>query len=93
MKRSNLPGLLFVLLGAFGLAVMTQPVLTIRAAQRNATAAVQAAWERARQSGSYRYTADIVQRSIPKPTVTNVGRTSSQNELHIEGEANPSPLP
>lgn len=45
MKRSNskMFGLLFIFLCALSLAVVTQPVLTMSAAQREATAAVQAA--------------------------------------------------
>ncbi len=50
--------------------------------------AVQAAWERAQQAGAYRFTADIKQTVVPRPTILNVGRTSKKEALHTEGEAN-----
>jgi len=46
------------------------------------------AWERARRAGAYHFSADIVQTAIPLPTVTNVGRQSRQDSLHVEGRAN-----
>jgi len=64
------------------------PTVTTSAQQRSDLDAVKAAWERAREAGSYRYTADVVQTTISLPTVTNVGRTSMQDALHIEGETN-----
>ncbi len=48
---------------------------------------VEAAWRRARETGSYSFSADIVQRSAPLPTVTNAGRRSRQDSLHLEGQA------
>ncbi len=39
-----------------------------------------------RALGSYRFTADILQTSIPLPTLTNVGRASKQDKVHLEGE-------
>jgi len=48
--------------------------------------AVQAAWRRAQQAGAYHFTADIKQTVIPKPTILNVGRTSKEEALHLEGE-------
>ena len=49
---------------------------------------IEAAWERAREAGAYRFTADIRQTVAPKPTVLNVGRTSKVETLHLEGETN-----
>ncbi|HEX8681814.1 MAG TPA: hypothetical protein VF707_05835, partial [Ardenticatenaceae bacterium] len=46
------------------------------------------AWERARAAGSYEFAADVVQRTIPLPSVTNVGRQSRQDTLRLEGETN-----
>jgi hypothetical protein len=69
------------------LMLYAYPVVTTSAQQGADTEAVATAWEQARQSGSYRYNADIVQTTTPKATVTNVGRTSSQTALYLEGES------
>ncbi len=45
-----------------------------------------AVWQRVRDAGSYRFTADVVQTTIPLPMVTNVGRASKQERLHIAGQ-------
>jgi hypothetical protein len=47
---------------------------------------VQAVWERVRQSGAYHFTADIHQTTVPRPTISNVGRQGKQETLHLEGE-------
>jgi hypothetical protein len=47
---------------------------------------IAAAWERARQSGDYYFSADIKQTTVPQSTVRNVGRASTQQTLHLEGE-------
>jgi len=49
---------------------------------------VQAAWRRAQQAGTYHFATDILQTTYPAPRVTNVGRSSRQDTLHIEGETN-----
>jgi len=49
---------------------------------------VLAAWKRAQQAGSYRFTADIRQTTTPKSNIFNVGRTSEEEALHLEGETN-----
>lgn len=56
--------------------------------QPNARAEVQAAWQRARDAGSYQFTADVLQHTIPLPTVTNAGRRSRQDALRLEGQTN-----
>lgn len=89
MKRSrslNPLSVLFGLLCTLTLALYAYPSVTTSAQERDDVAAVTQAWERARATGSYRYVADIIQTTIPRPTITNVGRTSSQDELHIEGD-------
>lgn len=55
------------------------------AASPNPTEAVRAAWRKAQAAISYRFTADIVQSIHPLPTINNVGQTSRQEKLHLEG--------
>jgi hypothetical protein len=100
MKRPRSPhplSLLLALLCLLSLALSAYPTVTTMAESGSAEAAVariraedavKGAWERAHEAGSYRYTADIVQTTIPRPTVTNIGRTSLQDALHVEGETN-----
>jgi hypothetical protein len=47
-----------------------------------------AALERARAAGSYDFTSDITQVSVPTSKVTNVGRTSRTDRFHLEGQSN-----
>ncbi|MCP4542733.1 MAG: hypothetical protein GY832_36890 [Chloroflexi bacterium] len=79
--------LLCAVLCLLTLALYAYPTATISAQERDDVAAITEAWERARATGSYRYTADLVQTTIPKPLVTNVGQTSHRNEVHLEGES------
>jgi hypothetical protein len=69
------------------LALYAYPSATTSAQERDDVAAITEAWERARETGSYRYTADLVQTTIPKPLITNVGQTSHRSEVHLEGES------
>ena len=48
---------------------------------------VQNAWERARAAGSYSFTSDVVEITIPTVKVTNVGRPSRTEQLHLEGQS------
>ena len=54
----------------------------------DARSQVQAAWARARTSGAYHFTADIVQTTIPLTNISNLGRTSKQQSFHLEGSTN-----
>jgi hypothetical protein len=49
---------------------------------------VQAAWQRAQQAGAYDYTTEIVQTTYPAPALVNVGRSSREDRLYLEGEVN-----
>lgn len=53
----------------------------------SAHAAIQAAWQQARESGSYRFDGDITQLTLPNVSVVNVGRSSRTEVLHIEGQS------
>lgn len=47
---------------------------------------VMAAWEKARAAGSYHFDSDVIQVTIPTPKVTNVGRSSRTQTLHLSGQ-------
>jgi hypothetical protein len=47
---------------------------------------VTAAWERARAAGSYHFTSDVTQVTLPLATLTNVGRASRSEKLYLEGQ-------
>ncbi|MFN8445073.1 MAG: LamG-like jellyroll fold domain-containing protein, partial [Caldilineaceae bacterium] len=49
---------------------------------------VTAAWQQAKASGSYDFDADMTQVTIPNATVTNVGRSSRTEQIHMEGQNN-----
>lgn len=47
---------------------------------------VTAAWERARATGSYNFTSDVTQVTLPLATITNVGRTSRTDRFYLKGQ-------
>ncbi|MBP8294220.1 MAG: hypothetical protein KAX65_15695, partial [Caldilineaceae bacterium] len=47
---------------------------------------VAAAWAAARAAGSYHFDSDVTQITIPSPTVTNIGRSSQTQTLHLSGQ-------
>jgi hypothetical protein len=47
---------------------------------------VTAAWERARAAGSYEFTSDITQVTLPLATLSNVGHTGRTDKLYLEGQ-------
>ncbi|MFN8489011.1 MAG: LamG-like jellyroll fold domain-containing protein [Caldilineaceae bacterium] len=47
---------------------------------------VTAAWSKARAAGSYHFQSDVTQMTVPVAKVTNVGRTSQTQTLHLEGQ-------
>ena len=46
---------------------------------------VAAAWQRAVELGSYRYATDVIQTTVPLATVANMGRSSKQQAIRVEG--------
>ncbi|MBX3010129.1 MAG: hypothetical protein KF832_01435 [Caldilineaceae bacterium] len=48
---------------------------------------VTAAWARAQAAGSYHFTSDITQTTLPLATLANVGRTSRSEKLYLEGQS------
>ena len=47
-----------------------------------------AALQRAPRRGPYAFSTDITQITVPASKVTNVGRTSTTSQMHLEGETN-----
>lgn len=50
--------------------------------------AVVAAWQRVQQRGSYEFSSDVVQTIVPDATLFNIGRSSREERLYLEGESN-----
>ncbi len=73
-----------VVLLLIGLALPLRP----SRAELSSEQAIQRAWQRAQESGDYRFSTDIAQTTYPAPALVNVGRGSRQDILHIEGETN-----
>lgn len=73
------------------LLVCLMAFLLARAALSQASApgshALQAAWQQARQAGAYDYSTTIVQTTWPLPRLENVGLSSSQQRIYLEGSA------
>ncbi len=80
--RRYLPHIfLLALLLAGGLsALWLQPQTT------DAQTDVKAAWDNARAAGSYHFSADIKQTTIPLTTAQNIGQQSKQQTAHLEGD-------
>ncbi len=68
--------------------LLAAPAVAGRLNEQPQRSILQSVWQRAREAGAYHFSADITQKSIPLPLVTNVGRTSKQNSLHLEGDTN-----
>nr|MBC8249032.1 hypothetical protein [Anaerolineales bacterium] len=56
-------------------------------ARLSAERQVRAAWQKARQVGVYRYSTSIVQTTWPLPRLENVGLSSTQQRIYLEGQA------
>ncbi|MEJ5309992.1 MAG: LamG-like jellyroll fold domain-containing protein [Anaerolineae bacterium] len=88
MKYSWFSRSLFVL--AAGLLLAVTALFPLKSGVRSFSTdeEVQAAWQRARQAGVYHFATEIVQTTHPAPKLANIGRSSRQDTLHIEGQAN-----
>ncbi|MCD6285451.1 MAG: hypothetical protein J7M39_06015 [Anaerolineae bacterium] len=49
---------------------------------------VTAAWQRAQSSGVYHFATTVIETTHPAPTVANVGRSSTQQHIYLEGDTN-----
>src|SRR5690349_4636698 len=63
-----------------------RPQLAGAAAHLPAPDPITAAWEKAKAAGSYHFTSDVLQKTIPLANLTNVGRTSHTDAFHLEGQ-------
>jgi len=85
MKRCEFFLLLLAALLLLFAALLPRPS---QALPLSAQQEVQAAWQRAQRAGAYRFATEIVQTTHPAPALANVGRSSRQDTLHMEGQAN-----
>ena len=46
-----------------------------------------AAWKQARAAGSYQFSSDILQVTVPSARITNVGRSSRTEQFHLQGQS------
>ena len=77
------------LIGALALLVgawLVSQTLLPRSAQATSHDPIAGAWAAARTVGAYAFTSDIRQVTIPTARVTNVGRSSKHQTLHLEGQ-------
>lgn len=92
MKVSSkvLIGLVLCAVISVPVVAFLQPLAPLQALQipPSARDGLRRIWERARESGAYRFSADIDQTSTPVASVVTVGRQTRRDRLHIEGETN-----
>ncbi len=86
-------GLFIALLFVMSLAFLVwQPTVqpdvlsAVQSVTQSPRQVVQRAWRLAQEAGVYRYRTEIVQTTYPAPTLANVGHTSRQDSLYLEGE-------
>src|SRR3990172_2417607 len=80
MKRLRVRRTVVVAVCVLVAAVLLNPLTA-----SGARAEIATIWQRARATGGYEFSADVVQTTIPLPGLANVGRSSKQQTLHIEG--------
>lgn len=73
---------LFVALCLLAVALLAYPTVTTSAEQSG----LEAAWERAREAGAYRFTTDVEQTLIPRPLPSMIGQTDERVDMRIEGD-------
>src|SRR5262245_47135961 len=71
--------LLLALALAIGFALLPRAISAV------APDPVAAAWRAARARGAYHFASDVVQSTTPSATVANIGRSSREQRLHLEG--------
>jgi len=75
----------FFLLFVFAI-LLVAPQLVSAGKDPAARNAVEAAWDKARGSGAYHFTSDIIQVTIPAATLENIGNSSQEQRLYLEGQ-------
>jgi hypothetical protein len=69
-----------------GVMILMAMVLLPRTAAALQPDPVTAAWEKARAAGSYHFTSDVTQVTLPVATLGNVGRTARTEKFYLEGK-------
>lgn len=76
-------------LATLGLALLTLALVSalplLRAVEAVRPDPVQAAWEQARSSAGYQFSSDVRQITTPSATIGNIGRSSREERMHLEG--------
>jgi len=78
-------GALVLLISALSIGLFVGPTVGIATAYPDGDRSIADAWARARAAGSYEFSSDIVQVTMPTARVTNVGRRSHSQQLRLEG--------
>ena len=69
--------------GAWAAVKLLRPTNTVATADP-----IQAAWQRAHAAGAYDFDGDVTQITLPTARITNVGRASRTEQLHVAGNTN-----
>ncbi len=83
-RNRRFAALLALLVAALAFTFALRSPIVANAVQ---TDPITAAWQKAQASGSYEFSSDITQMTIPTAKIINVGRTSRSEQLHLEGES------
>jgi ABC-type amino acid transport substrate-binding protein len=88
MNRRTLKLWLLAAIAALLLAALAAAPLALQAGSTPPTPAqaVQQAWQRAHDLGTYRFTTDLTATAYPAPTLANTGRPARDERLHLEGD-------
>ena len=70
------------------LLLLAYGVTTWSAQARTPQGTIDQIWQRVREVGAYEFTADITQEVVPVASITNIGRSSQRQDLHIQGSTN-----
>jgi len=89
MNREHSLRLVLVALGALAVLLLAYPIgIAATASSPFVKDPVNTAWRRAQESGVYRFATTVVETTHPAPTVANVGSTSREECMYLEGETN-----
>ncbi len=90
MKRSHRYARLLLAISIVLLTVLfvAAPLVSQATPTPSAEQTVQRAWQRAQEIGVYHFGTEIAQTVYPAPALVNVGRSSRQSTLHLEGQTN-----
>ena len=84
-----LVGLLAVFAAQVGATALGNDAASlVAAAHLSAEHQVRTAWQMAQQIGIYHYNTTLVQTTWPLPKLENVGLSSRQERIYLEGQAN-----